>query len=178
MQGLRILHKIHKDWCFVILTERFNLLTYFEKREFSHSLHVPGGALSHIIPFLFLEEAATTAFRSGSVLHHPSAIKTSLFCLCRKGVNYDLYIQIVHFANLLLFWHTLYFSTHCAWLWFPMCYVWHELSSMLVGICAKLQSFKHSCWTFASFYYWLHAENDSSRQSTYHNLSLIHTFLY
>lgn len=54
----------------------------------------------------------------------------------------------------------------------------HELSSMLVGICAKLQSFKHSCWTFASFYYWLHAENDSSRQSTYHNLSLIHTFLY
>lgn len=53
----------------------------------------------------------------------------------------------------------------------------HMLSRILLGICAKLQTLKHSCWSFASFYYWSQAENDSSRQSTSCNLSLIHTFL-
>lgn len=51
------------------------------------------------------------------------ATKISLFCVCSKGIGQDLNIQVFHFANLLLLWHALYFSTRHACPRFPMCFV-------------------------------------------------------
>lgn len=51
------------------------------------------------------------------------ATNISLFCVCSKGIGQDLNAQVFHFANLLLLWHALYFSTRRACPWFPMCFV-------------------------------------------------------
>lgn len=51
------------------------------------------------------------------------ATKISLFCVCSKGIGQDLNIQVFHFANLLLLWHALYFSTRRACPRFPVCFV-------------------------------------------------------
>lgn len=54
------------------------------------------------------------------------AMKNSLFRIRRKGIGQDLKINLFNFADLLLFWHGLYLSTHCARPCFPMCYVWYK----------------------------------------------------
>lgn len=43
-----------------------------------------------------------------------------------ESISQDLKIHLFNFADLLLFWCALYFSTHCACPCFPMCYVWYK----------------------------------------------------